>query len=259
MGRPEDRRERALARVLLARGGRLRRVLHAAPHPHHEQRGQRAGPEHHAPGQVAIDQREDRRVDDHGQGPAHGPGALHRAERAAPVLGAGVLGDQDRADRPLAAEAQALEGAEDQQRLVVGGETAGHGEHRVGDDGQQQRLDPADAVREDAREGAADRRDDQRHGGQQPGLTAVQTEVRGQRHHRQRQREVVVRIQGIAAESAAEGTPPLGPSARSQPNAPSSEGDSGVTGHGLPVRALGGGGVVLMGTSQREDGGAGKE
>ena len=121
------------------------------------------------------------------------------------MLGARVLGDQDRADRPLTAETESLEGAEHQQRLVVGRETAGHGEHRVGDHRDHQRLDPADPVREHARDGAADRGDDQGDGGEQPGLAAVEAEVRRERDHAQRQREVVVRVQGVAAERAAEG------------------------------------------------------
>ena len=125
---PEDRGEGGAAARGAGRGepllGGLGRVTDVAPHIDEQQGGQRPGPEHHAPGGVRVHVLEHQRVHDHGERPAGRPRALHGAQGAPAVPGRGVLGDQDRADRPLAAEAETLEGPEDQQRLVVGGESA---------------------------------------------------------------------------------------------------------------------------------------
>ena len=65
-------------------------------------------------------------------------------------------------------------------------------------------LHPADAVGEHARQRAADRRDDEGRGGQEPGLAGGEREGRADRGQGEREDLVVVGVQGVAAERSDE-------------------------------------------------------
>ena len=202
--------------LLLLRLGEDLGVVDVAPHVEDQQRRQDA--EHHqdAPALLVADQREDDRVGDDGERPADRPRALDHAERLAARLGPDQLGDQDRADGPLAAEADALEDAEHQQHLVARRDARQEREERVDADGQHQRARPADAVGEDAAEDAADRGGGQRDGGERAGGALADVERRADRRQRQRQDDQVEGVERVARErglerllpAAAERAPP---------------------------------------------------
>ena len=202
--------------LLLLRLGEDLGVVDVAPHVEDQQRRQDA--EHHqdAPALLVADQREHDRVGDDGERPADRPRALDHAERLAAGLGPDQLGDQDRADGPLAAEADALEDAEHEQHLVARREARQEREDRVDADGEHQRARTADAVREDTTEDAADRRSGERDGGERAGRALADAEGRADRRQRQRQDDQVEGVQRVARErglerllpAAAEGAPP---------------------------------------------------
>ena len=94
--------------------------------------------------------------------PANGPSTLHGADGFAAVFRADGFTHQHRADRPLAAEAQALQPAGHQQLPEGVGEPAEEGEDREPQDGDLQDAHPAEAVGKQSREPSAKRRNQQR-------------------------------------------------------------------------------------------------
>ena len=172
----EDRPEgRALRRVLLPGEVALEHLGlgHVLADVQHQEGRQHADPEQAAPGPLRRQQREGQRVQDRRRAPAHRPAALHRAHGLAAMLGADDLAHQHRADGPLAAEAQALQRAQHEQLFEVLREADGHRADREPQDGVLQHAHAAVAVGQDAREPAAQRREQQRDGAQHAGLPLV--------------------------------------------------------------------------------------
>jgi hypothetical protein len=139
-------------------------IAHVAAHVEDQQRRQDAQAHEHAPRRGLGEQLEHEQVGQHGDRPSDGPRALDDAERLAARLRAHHLGHEHCADRPLAAEADALEDAEDHEHLVARGQAGQEREQRVDRDGEHQRARAADAVRQHAAEDAAERGRRQRHG-----------------------------------------------------------------------------------------------
>jgi len=92
----------------------------------------------------------------HRRSPADRPAGLHRADGPAAVLRPDGFAHQHRARRPLAAEAEAEQGAQDHQLREVLCESAQQREERKPDDSELERTHPPDAVREVARDPAAE-------------------------------------------------------------------------------------------------------
>ena len=210
--------------LLLLRLGEDLRIVDVAPHVEDQQRRQDA--EHHqdAPALLVADEREDDRVGDDGERPADRPRALDHAERLAARLGLDQLGHEDRADGPLAAEADALEDAEDHQHLVARGEAGQEREDGVDADGQHQRARAADAVGEDAAEDAADRGGRERDGGERAGGALADVERRADRGQRQREDDQVEGVERVARERRLEGLLAARPEAAPPPARPRSAG-----------------------------------
>ncbi len=99
------------------------RFRNVTAHPDDQQRWQQADEEHHAPGIFSRHQRVDQGEQRHRQAPAHGPGALHGAHDLAAVFRVDGFGHQHCASRPLAADAEALHGLDEQQRIEAGDES----------------------------------------------------------------------------------------------------------------------------------------
>jgi hypothetical protein len=149
-------------------------------------------------------------VRDGGGTPAHGPGALHRSHRLAAMLGPDRLADQHRTRGPFAAEAEALKAAHDEELPEILGQARECREDGEPENGDLQQPDPADPIRQHAGDPAAECRDDQRAGCQQPSLGFVDIPNRDQRRNDE---AVDLHVEGIeppAAETCPEGPPLAG-------------------------------------------------
>jgi hypothetical protein len=111
-----------------------------------ERGGGEADPEHGSPGEVGRQEAEEEDGEDGGQPPAERPSGLDGAYGSAAVTGADRLADEHGADGPLAAEAQALQSADDEELGEVLREAAEEGEEGEPDDGELQDADAAEAV-----------------------------------------------------------------------------------------------------------------
>jgi hypothetical protein len=131
---------------------------HRAAHVDHQQCGQQADDEHHAPRHFLRQHREEHREQQHRTAPADGPGALHGTHRTAAMFGTDGLGHQHCTGRPFTAEAEALQRLEDQQLRIALGEGAQEGEEGKPDDGDLQGLDAPVTIRQGAGEPATDGR-----------------------------------------------------------------------------------------------------
>ena len=151
-------------------------------------------------------QREERPVDDGRRRPAERPAALHGADGFRAMLRrADGLGHHDRHDRPFTAEADALQRARGEQLPERMREAGQEGEDREGGDGPLQHADAAVAVGKNAGEPAADRRRDQRTGGDHAGFAFGHAPRRDQRRNEERVDHEVEGVDCVAAEAGVEG------------------------------------------------------
>ena len=180
----KDLQEVAAALLRLGPGRAIDlRFLHVAPDVEHQQCRKNPGPEHCPPRQMFRQHRIQQQEKQVRYAPAHRPSALHRAHRLAAVLRADHFPDQHRADRPLAAESQALQRARDQQLLEGIREPAEKGEEGEPGNGQLKNAHAPESVRQHTRQPAADRRTDDRHGGDPAGLNFRHAPHRNQGGH----------------------------------------------------------------------------
>ncbi len=186
---------------------RARRLLQAAADEDDEERGQQPQRKQQPPGDVGrcIGEHEGR--EQHSCAPPHGPGALHRAQRLAAMLGANDLGHQHRAASPFGAEAEALNRLQDQELVVSHRERAGEGRERKGRNGNLKRLDAAKAVAERAAEPAAERAEEQRDRAEQARIGLADAEGGDQRGNGKAEHLDVERIQRPAAKACPERAP----------------------------------------------------
>ena len=162
----KDLQEVAAAFHRLRPGGAVHLgLLQVAPDVEHQQCRKNPGPEHRPPRQLFRQHGIQQQKKQVRHSPAHRPSALHRAHRLAAVLRADHFPDQHRTDRPLAAEAQALQRARDQQLFEGVGESAEKGKKCEPGDGQLKNAHAAESVRQHASQPASDRRTDDRRGG----------------------------------------------------------------------------------------------
>jgi hypothetical protein len=146
-----DPRLRPVGAALLER----LRFRNATADPQDEQGGQDADPEQRSPRgrlgqngiQAGIDQRRQAR--------AEGRTGLHEADAAAAILVADDLAHQYRAGSPLAAEAEPVQTAQNEQLLEILREAAQEGEDRVPQNSDLQHPHPAEAVSKRASKPAA--------------------------------------------------------------------------------------------------------
>ena len=171
----------------------------------HEEGRQEADEEDGAPGDVGRQGGEDGSGDGGGGEPADGEGALDAADGLAAVLRADDLAHEDGAGGPFAAEAQALEGAEDQKLIVGLGEAAETGEDRVPDYGALEHADPAVAVGQGAGDPAADGGGDEGGGADDAALVGADVERQREGGDEEGKQLHIHGVERPAAEAAPEG------------------------------------------------------
>lgn len=132
--------------------------------------------------------------------PADRPAALYQPDRLAAMCGRDDLADQHGAHRPFAAEPEPLQRAKHEDLLEVLREADRERADREPQDRALQYLDPSVAIREDAGNPAAHRRENQRHGAQQAGLAAIEAPQVDQRSQHEAEHHEVERIGRSAGE-----------------------------------------------------------
>lgn len=170
-----------------------------------QQRGKDSDREEHAPGHVLRQPAEDDGKQRHRQRIADGVSALDRSGDAAAHAGRNHFGDQHGADRGLAAIAHALDGACDQEIPEAVGKGGGKGRDRDQEDGELQHAYPAEPVRGNSGDPAAQGGADQRAGSQNAGVRPRQAQRCDQRWCDQCVDRRVHRIERKAAEGGEEG------------------------------------------------------
>ena len=130
---------------------------------------------------------------------------MHGADGAAAIFGADGFADEDGADGPLAAEAEALQAADDEELIEGVGEAAEEGEEGEPEDGEAEDADASEAVGGEAGEPAADRGEQQRGGAEQAGLAFADVPEQHQRREHEAVDHDVDAIEHPAGEGGDEG------------------------------------------------------
>src|SRR5271168_4475507 len=121
-----------------------------AADPEHENRWEKADREQYPPCGRLRQEPIDRGVDEGRRAPPDCPAGLYQPDAAPAVFVADHLAHQNRARRPFAAKAEAMQRAQDEKLLEILREGAQEGEDRVPDDGDLQHLDSAVTIGERA-------------------------------------------------------------------------------------------------------------
>jgi hypothetical protein len=169
------------------------RLAHVPPHQERDEAGEQANREHAAPADVREQPRRDERRQQHAGLPADadvGAGARPQPRRPR-------LGDQRHADAELAAQAEAGDGAIDDEVPVALRQRAQAGEHREDEDRPGQHGDAAVIVAERAEHDAAHHRPDQRPRRQRAADGGAQPEVGADRGEHESEDEEVEAVHGI--------------------------------------------------------------
>ena len=183
------------------------RILDVATDIKDQECRQNAQPEEDTPGlfgrQPGIDRPEGNRC----RAPTDRPATLNQTNGLAAMLGLDHFGDQNRADRPFAAEAEALHGACEEQLFKGVGEAGKKGEEGEPHHRPLQDTNATVFVGQDARCPAADGRGDQRTGGDIAGLYLAHRPDHHQGGNQKGVNHVIESVDAVAGKCGNQGLP----------------------------------------------------
>ena len=175
------------------------RFGNVAADPQHKQGGQDTDREQCPPRDRFGQNGEKAGIDECRQARAEGRAGLHKADAAAAILVANDLTHQYRAGGPLAAEAEPVQAAQDEQLGEILGKGAQEGEDRIPQDRDLQHAHAAEAVGERAGKPAAERRGHDGDGADRAGGAGRHAPYRNDRGHDVAVELLIEAVQGPAA------------------------------------------------------------
>ena len=175
--------------------------------PEHHNSRQQSDAEQHAPGYGFGQKGIERRIDERCATPTDRPAGLHETDAAAAVFVADDFAHQHGAGGPFAAKAEPVQRAQHEQLLEILRKGAQKREERIPEDRDLQHADATETVGERAAKPAAQRRDQQGDGADEPGLALRQPPERDNGRDHKTVHLDVERIERPAAKAGAHGAP----------------------------------------------------